>query len=112
MGLGLADGKAAFLLAAQEVLEGIFPGVLVVRGESLACARSSDERDDRAEPGGYEEDVAVSVRVRTTLLESVLGTGGALAKDEQVSLDGRAMRVGACGLEAGDVAWWVELVER
>jgi hypothetical protein len=102
--MGLASGRNSFLLKSQLALEAIFPGVMTLDGEPFAVARSGDERRERWEEGGSEEDISVTVRARKEFIPA-----GGLIKEVRADLDGRDMRVVGCLLEPGDVAWSVEL---
>lgn len=104
--MALADGKAAFLADAQTALEALFPGTLVIgNGPDLACCRSGQQYEDRAERGGYELQADQAVRVRTAVLAT------RPAKGTLCTLDGRELRIGEVWMEAGDVAWHIQLVE-
>jgi hypothetical protein len=102
--MSLASKRGEFLLRAQDALEALFPGTMTVAGESFTVARSGEDRTEAAEVGGFEEEVAVTVRAR---LSDVPDDGW--ERETLATLDGRAMRVVECLREIGDVAWSVEL---
>jgi hypothetical protein len=102
--MGLATSRLAFLEKAQEAFESVFPGSMTYNGATFACARSGEDVVEAAEPGGYENEGRVMVRVRVANLPAA-----GLPRETAVSLDGREYRVEECLLEPGDVAWSVEL---
>lgn len=102
--MGLAESRVSFLEKAQEALESLFPGQMTYAGKSFAVARSGDERVQSAEPGGFENEGVVMVRVRKANLPA-----NGLQRETRVELDGVAFRVEECLLEPGDVAWSVEM---
>lgn len=103
--MGLATSRLVFLEKAQEAFESVFPGVMVYDGATFACARSGAEVSEAAEPGGFENEGRVMVRVRVANLPAA-----GLPRETAVTLDGVEMRVEECLLEPEDVAWSVELV--
>ena len=102
--MSLAAGRAGFLEQSQIALESMFPGVVIYGASTFPCARSGDDRSERWEAGGAEEDARVVVRVRSVYVPS-----GGFSMGELLELDGRELRVVSCLLEPLDVAWSVEL---
>lgn len=102
--MSLASSRIAFLEKAQESLESVFPGSMVYNGSTFACSRSGLEVVQGAEPGGFENEGRVMVRVRTANLPAA-----GLPRETAVTLDSVEYRVEECLLEPGDVAWSVEL---
>ncbi len=102
--MGLATSRIAFLEKAQESLESVFPGSMTYNGSTFACSRSGLEVVQGAEPGGFENEGRVMVRVRTANLPAA-----GLPRETAVTLDSVEYRVEECLLEPGDVAWSVEL---
>ena len=102
--MGLATSRIAFLEKAQESLESVFPGSMTYNGSTFACSRSGLEVVQGAEPGGFENEGRVMVRVRTANLPAA-----GLPRETAVVLDSVEYRVEECLLEPSDVAWSVEL---
>ena len=102
--MGLATSRIAFLEKAQESLESVFPGSMTYNGSTFACSRSGLEVVQGAEPGGFENEGRVMVRVRTANLPAA-----GLPRETAITLDSVEYRVEECLLEPGDVAWSVEL---
>jgi hypothetical protein len=98
-----ADARTDFLLKAQETLEALFPGVLVIAGVAYPVSRSAEDASDRAARGGFEEDPDLAIRLRVALHPTQPRKG------DLVELDGRPLRVGDVQRGAGDIAWHVEL---
>ena len=104
LAMGLATSRIAFLEKAQESLESVFPGSMTYNGSTFACSRSGLEVVQGAEPGGFENEGRVMVRVRTANLPAA-----GLPRETAITLDSVEYRVEECLLEPGDVAWSVEL---
>lgn len=102
--MGLRESRLAFLGKAQEAFESVFPGEMVYDGATFAVARSGFEVVEAGEPGGFENEGRVMVRVRVAFLPAA-----GLPRETLVTLDGVEMRVEECLLEVEDVAWSVEL---
>ena len=102
--MSLSTSRIAFLEKAQESLESVFPGSMTYNGSTFACSRSGLEVVQGAEPGGFENEGRVMIRVRVGNLPAA-----GLPRETAVVLDSVEYRVEECLLEPSDVAWSVEL---
>jgi len=102
--MSLATSRIAFLEKAQESLESVFPGSITYSGSTFTCSRSGLEVVQGAEPGGFENEGRVMVRVRIAHLPAA-----GLPREAPIVLDSVEYRVEECLLEPGDVAWSVQL---
>ena len=101
--MGLATSRIAFLEKAQESLESVFPGSMTYDGSTFACSRSGLEVVQGAEPGGFENEGRVMVRVRTANLPAAGLAQGNRGHFGFGRVSGRRMfaRAWGCGLERG-----------
>lgn len=97
------DGRGEFLLAAQIVLESLYPATLVVGGTSYPCARGGDEWELERQRGGFDDESEARVRVRTSLMPT------RPEKNTAATLDGRNFVIDDVARATGDVAWAITL---
>ena len=100
--MAVSEGFASFLTRGQELLESLFPGVLVWQSVSYDCASSGARMGDYLEDGGFVETGTRNVRVFKTamLIPPTVG--------ELLTLDGDEVRLVEVGDREWDVCWHLQ----
>lgn len=97
------EGIVDFLEEEAVFLEQVYPGTLVMDGESYAVARGGEEWELERQRGGYEDESEARVRVRKSLVPV------RPVKRKAVTLDGRPYVVDDVQERTGGVVWVLSL---